>query len=91
MRADGCISIKKRLLGFCPYVMEKILLRIAGMRAEMRGSKATEPLPARAAAWKVEFLQSALNPHVHRERRVETVGEQQHAVGYLFAYAAQGH
>ena len=44
--------------------MEKILLRVAGARAEMGGGKCYQPLRARATAGKIKFLQGAFNPHI---------------------------
>ena len=56
MKADGRVALKEKLAGLGPHVMEKILLRVAGVRAEMRGGKAPEPRLAGAAARKIEFL-----------------------------------
>ena len=56
--------------------MEEILLRVAGVRAEMRGGKAVQPFVAGAAAGKIQFLQGALDPHIHRKRGVKAVAEQ---------------
>jgi hypothetical protein len=39
MKVDRQIFIKKKLFKFRPHIMEKILLRVAGVRAEMRGGE----------------------------------------------------
>ena len=71
-----------------PHVMEKILLRVAGVRAEMRGGEVAQAFFAGAATREIELLQRAFHPHVHGKRGVKAVGEQQNTVGDLAAHAA---
>ena len=66
--------------------MKKILLRVASVRSEMCRRKMPQALFRYAAARKIKLTQSALNPDVHRERRVKTIGEQQNAIGNFAAY-----
>jgi hypothetical protein len=46
MKVDRQIFIKEKLFQFRPHVMKKILLGVTGVRAEMRGGKAAQALPA---------------------------------------------
>ena len=55
MKADLLISIKEKLFHFRPHVMKKILLGVAGVRAEMSRSKMTQPFVTDPAAWEIEF------------------------------------
>ena len=71
--------------------MKKVLLRVSGMRPEMRRGKVLKPFGTDAAARKIKLAQRAFHPHVHRERAIETVGEQQHAVGNFVPDTAQFH
>jgi len=71
--------------------MEKILLGVTGVRAEMRVGKAAQACLAGAAAREIKLLQCAFNPDIHGKRGIKSVGEQQHAVGNLPAHAAQLH
>ncbi len=71
--------------------MKKILLGIAGVRAEMRGGKAVQAWPAGAAALEIKPLQRAFNPDIHGKRGIKSVGEEQNAVGNLPTHAAQFH
>ena len=70
--------------------MKKILLRVTGVRPEMRRGKVPKPFFRHAAAWKIEFTQRALDPNVHGKRAVKTIGKQQDAIGDFAAHAAQG-
>jgi hypothetical protein len=49
----GFAFCAQTLFHFRPHVMEKILLRIAGVRAEVRGGKVAQPLLTGAAAGKI--------------------------------------
>jgi hypothetical protein len=91
MKVDRQIFIKQKLFQFCPHVMKKILLGVTGVRAEMRGCKATQAWLAGAAAREIKPLQRAFNPDIHGKRGIKSVGEQQNAVGNLPAHAAQFH
>ena len=71
--------------------MEKILLGVTGMRAEMGCGKMLKPFGADVAAWKIKFAQRAFHPHVHRKRGIEAVGEQQNAIGDFPSNTAQLH
>ena len=71
--------------------MKKILLRVTGVRAEMRRGKVLKPFGADAAAWEIKFAQRAFDPDVHGKRAVKTIGEKQDAIGNFAAYATQGH
>ena len=71
--------------------MKKILLRVTGVRAEMRRGKALKPFGADAAAWEIKFAQRAFDPDVHGKRAVKTIGEKQDAIGDFAAHAAQFH
>ena len=79
------------LFHFCPHVMEKILLGVTGVRAEMRRGKMPQPFVTDPAARKIEFAQRALDPDVHGKRAVKTIGEEQDAIGNFAADAAQFH
>ena len=79
------------LIYFRPHVMKKILLGIAGVRAEMRGGKAAQALLAGTAAREIKLLQRAFNPDIHGKRGIKAIGEEQNAVGNLSAHAAQFH
>lgn len=71
--------------------MEKILLSVAGVWAEMRGGKAAQAWFTGAAAREIKPLQRAFNPDIHGKRGIKSVGEQQDAVGNLAADAAKFH
>ena len=71
--------------------MEQILLRVTGVRAEMRGRKLVQSLLADSPPWKIEPLKRSHYPDVHRECRLESVSEEQDAVGDLSPYPWQGH
>jgi hypothetical protein len=71
------------LIYFRPHVMKQILLRITGVRPEMRGGKAAQARPAGAAAREIKPLQRAFNPDIHGKRGIKSVGEEQNAVGNL--------
>ena len=71
--------------------MEKILLRVTGVRAEMRRSEVMELFGGDAAAWKIKFPQRASNPNVHRKRRIKTAGKQQKAIGDFVTNTMQFH
>src|SRR5476649_3053872 len=91
MKVDRQFFIKQKLFQFRPHVMEKILLGVTGVRAEMRGGKAAQAWPAGAAAREIKPLQRAFNPDIHGKRGIKSVGEEQNAVGNLPAHAAQFH
>src|SRR5436190_24150347 len=75
----------------CSHVMKQILLGITSIWTEMGFGEMSQALGAGAALWEIKFLQRLDDPHIHRERRLESVGEQQHAIGNFAANAEQLH
>ena len=76
---------------FRAHVMEKILLSVACVRAEVGSRKLMETLHAHASAGKIKLLKSFHDPDVDRESRLDTVSEQQYAVGDFSADPRQLH
>ena len=71
--------------------MEKILLGVTGVWAEMGLGELFEPFSTYPAVGEVELLQSFPHPDIDRERGLEPVREQQDAIGDLSADAGQFH
>ena len=76
-----------RLPGRDPHVMKEILLGVAGIRTEVSGDEAFQPVRRGTTLRKIQMAQRFLYPDVHRKGFLESVGEQQNAIGNLFADA----
>ena len=73
-----------------PNVMEQILLRVTGARAEMCGRKPVQALHADSPPGKVKLLERPHHPNIDREGRLEPVSEEQDTIGDLPPHARQG-
>ena len=71
--------------------MKEVLLRVAGVRPEMRRGKVPKPFVANPAAREIEFTQRTLDPNVHGKGAVKTIGEEQDAIGNFAADTTHGH
>jgi len=71
--------------------MKKVLLRVSGLRPEMRRGKVLKPFGTDAAARKIKLAQRTFDPDIHRECAIEAEGEQQHAIGNFVPDTAQFH
>ncbi len=69
-----------------PSVHEEVLLRVAGQGAETSPGKLLNLSGRARAVAKVQSLDSAPDPHVHRERCHAAQPEQQDTVRNLLAY-----
>jgi len=71
--------------------MEKILLRVTGVRPKMCRGKMSQAFFASASALEIKLLQRAFHPDIHRKRRIESIGEQQDTISDFAADTAQFH
>src|SRR5579859_4494241 len=65
--------------------MKQVLLRVAGIRTEMRGGKLLELAQTHPASAKIVVAQELHNPHVDWESSLAAEGKQQDAIAYLSA------
>lgn len=70
--------------------MEKVLLGVAGVWAEVGLDEFEEALFGGLALREVELGDGALDPDIDRKGVLKSVGEEENAVGDFFAYAGEG-
>ena len=71
------------------HVMKEVLLGVTGVAAEVGVGEALEAEAAWAAAREVELAQGFCDPDIDGKSLLETIGEQQHAIGDLPAHAGE--
>ena len=69
-------------------VVKKVLLREAGVWAEMGIGEVPQPLGRGFAFWEKQPLQRSLNPDIHRKNLLMAARKKQNAVGDLLANTA---
>ena len=69
--------------------MEQVLLGVAGAGAEMSGGKAVDELAADSPAREIKLPERFHHPDIHRERGLETAGEQEDTISDLSSDTGQ--